>query len=352
MNEIIRGVVKGVLWTIGAVILIGAVIVFRLAHVSEPEKTASLDFRGFVPLPDGASLTVLDYVTISDQRLFVTNESNGSVYKVALKGAGLPQPGDVTEFKSEPATHGVALTPSKTVAYVTRSEVNAVDAFDPQTMKAIARVPVSEDPDGVIFDSIHNLVYVANGDAHLATLIDPVTHTVAATIPLGGKPEFPALDPQTGLIYQNLRDINAVAAVDVANRSVNATWNLTGCEEPSGMAFDQDARRLFIGCAGNARLIVFDLATHRVTATVAIGAGPDSVAFDPQLQRIYTAGKAGILTVLQQESHGTYKLLDSVKLHYGAHTLAFDPTTHRLFVAYASLFGPPRLAVFDPRTQH
>jgi YVTN family beta-propeller protein len=346
-----RKIVKGALWGIAVVIVIAGVFVFRLVHVGEPTKTASLDFRGFVPLPGGSALSVLDYVTISDQRLFVTNESTGSVYKIALRGNGLPQGRDVSVFASEPATHGVALNPAKTVAYVTRSEVNAVDVFDPETLKAIARVPVSDDPDGVIFDSVHNVVYVANGDAHLATLIDPNSRTVLATIPLGGKPEFPALDRQTGLIYQNLRDIHAVGVVDVPSRSVKATWDLTGCLEPSGMAFDEVARRLFIGCAGNARLVVFDLATHRVTAALAIGGGPDSVASDPQLHRIYTAGKAGVLTVLQQEAPDTYRVLDSVKLHYGAHTLGIDPATHRVYVAYPSLLVSPRMAVFEPRTQ-
>jgi len=114
-------------------------------------------------------------------------------------------------------------------------------------------------------------------------------------------------------------------------------------------AIDEVARRLFIGCSKNAMLVVFDLESHSVTASIPIGGGPDSVAFDAELHRIYTAGKAGVMTVIQQISPDTYQVLDSIELHYGAHTLAVDPATHRIYVGYASLIVSPRLAVFDAR---
>ena len=66
------------------------------------------------------------------------------------------------------------------------------------------------------------------------------------------------------------------------------------------------------------------------------------------LRRVYATGKSGELSVIQQDGPDRYRTLDSIKLHYGAHTLAVDPVTHRVYVAYASLIIAPRLAVFDP----
>ena len=344
-----RTMIKATLWSFAALVALAGVFIFRLIHVGQPEAASSLQFRGFVLLPRGALLTVLDYLTVSDRSLFVTDESTGSVYRIDLRGEALPQGSDISVFSSEPATHGVALDPAKQVAYVTRSEVNAVDVFDPATMKPLTRIAVADDPDAVFFDSAHNLVYVANGDAHLATLIDPKTRAVVATIPLGGKPEFSAYDSRSGLRYQNLRDTNTVAAIDVGTRSVVGRWHLAGCVEPSGMAIDEAARRLFIGCSKTATLVVFDLDSHDVTAVIPIGGGPDSIAFDAALQRIYTAGKAGVLTVIQQSSPDTYKVLDSIELHYGAHTLVVDPATSNVYVGYASLLVPSRVAMFSPR---
>jgi hypothetical protein len=57
------------------------------------------------------------------------------------------------------------------------------------------------------------------------------------------------------------------------------------------MAIDSEQRRLFAACSGNAGLVVFDLEAHRVIASLKIGSGPDSVAFDPTLHRLYSAGK-------------------------------------------------------------
>jgi DNA-binding beta-propeller fold protein YncE len=114
------------------------------------------------------------------------------------------------------------------------------------------------------------------------------------------------------------------------------------------MAIDSEARRLFSVCSGNAVLVVFDLTRHVVIATIPIGSRPDSVAFDPLLRRIYTAGVGGKLTIIQQENPDAYQVLENISTHYGAHTLVVDPATHKVYVAYASLLTYPRVAVFSP----
>ena len=117
------------------------------------------------------------------------------------------------------------------------------------------------------------------------------------------------------------------------------------------MAIDTMDRRLFIACSHNARLLIFDLDAHQIISSIAIGGGPDAIAFDPGMHCLYIAGKSGILSVIQQESPDKYALIDSIHTHYGAHTLALDLTTHRVYVGYASLFVAPRLAVFAPKAQ-
>ena len=114
------------------------------------------------------------------------------------------------------------------------------------------------------------------------------------------------------------------------------------------MAIDSEQRRLFAVCSRNATLVVFDLESHRVITSLKIGGGPDSVAFDGTFHRIYCAGKAGRLTVIQQDGPNAYRVLDEIHTHYGAHTLAVDPLSHKVFVAYASLFAHPRISVFSP----
>lgn len=350
MKRTTRNTLRGVCAVLAVLALIGATFLFKLVHIATPSSVMSMQFDGFIALPKGSTLSVLDYLTLNERELFVTNESTGTVYKLALPEAGLPQaPVQMSVATPPAAAHGVALESTHEVAFVTRSEANQVDAFDAKTMQGIARIPVGEDADGIVYDPDHDLIYVANGDAHLATLIDPHKRQVVGTIALGGKPEFMALDRVKHTLYQNLRDLNAVAEVDVGARKVIDQWPLTGCLAPSGMALDSQTRHLLIVCAGNAALVVFDLSQHRVTARLPVGSDPDSVALDEGLHRIYTTGKAGELSVVSQDGPDAYHVLDSIQLHYGAHTLAVDPRTHYLYVGYAALIVGPRIAVFEPR---
>ena len=315
-----------------------------------PSNAKSLKFEGFVPLPKdrrAGLLTVMDYLTLNGKDLFVTNVSSGTVYKIPLQADGLPTADDVTMFQLEPAAHGVVIDPASGMAFVTRSEANTVDIFDPSAMRLVARIPVADDPDEIFYIAANRTIYVANGDGKTATLIDPATRKVLAAISLDGKPEFGVFDTQTNLFYQNLEDTSSIAAVDLNKRVVTARWPLDDCVHPTGMALDEQSRQLLIGCSGNSSLAVFDIEKHQVVTSVPVGGGPDSVAYDAQLHRIYVTGRSGVLCVVERGSKGALTTLDTIPLHYGAHTLAVDPESHRLYVAYASLVIAPRIAVFS-----
>ena len=350
MNNTIKTVIKFALGTLGVMAAVAIAVGGYLIYPGTPSKASSLIFQGYVPLQSDSVLSVLDYLTVNDEKLFVTGENTGDVYRVQLGKGSLPAVADVEELPGEePATHGVVIDPSSHLAFVTRSEANTVDIFDPAKMAVIKRIPVADDPDAIFYDEFDKLMYVASGDSHLATLIDPASQTTIATIPLGGAPEYAAFDASTRLLYQNLHDTSTVVAVDISKRAVVQGWPLQGCNAPTGMAIDEIHRRLFIGCNANAVLAIFDLDGHRVVATVPIGKGPDTVAFDPALHRIYTTGKSGVLVVIRQDEPNKYRVLDTVHLHYGAHTLTVDPKTHAVYVGYAGLVVNPRVAVFSPR---
>jgi DNA-binding beta-propeller fold protein YncE len=324
------------------------VMLAYLVYPGTPSRSKFMAFDGYIELPRGGLLNILDYLTLNGSTLFVTSESSGGLFKVDLD-LNQPSASSVSEMLGSGATHGIALLPESNVAFVTRSEENTVDVFDPKSLQHLQSIPVADDADAILYVPSVKLVYIANGDAKLATLIDPVKRAPVGAIPLPGKPEFPALDPQTGLLYQNLEDINSIAAIDLGKRSVVGQWSLAPCEGPSGMAIDSEQRRAFAVCSANSKLVVFDLETHRVITSLKIGGGPDSVVFDPTLHRIYSAGKAGKLTVIQQDGPNAYRVLDEIRTHYGAHTLAVDPVSHKVFVAYASLLARPRIAVFSPK---
>ena len=216
-------VVSGILATCAAIV---AAFTLALIMPGKPAEGTSVHFEGYVELPGHSMLSVLDYLTVSGSNLFVTSESAGAVYKIALHDRGLPTAGDVTVFSGEASTHGVVIDPTSQLAYVTRSEVDTVDIFDPRTMQLFKRIPVAADPDALAYDSRNKLFYAAGGESNTATLIDPRTLASVAKIPLGGRPEFVVFDPGSGLLYQNLEDADTLIMVDLSKRAVVGAW---GC---------------------------------------------------------------------------------------------------------------------------
>jgi DNA-binding beta-propeller fold protein YncE len=319
-----------------------------LIYPFAPSQSSAIRFDGFIVLPSRTSLSVLDYMTLNGRDLFVTGTSIGSLFKVKIDPGEQGTGKAVMELTDAAGVHGVAVVPSKSIVFFTKGGDNTVGVLDLATFKLVGSIPVADDPDAILYAERANLVYVANGDARVATLIDPDKRATVGVIQLDGKPESPAIDPQDGLLYQNLKNTDSVVALDLITRSVVGRWPLKPCEGPSGMAIDSAHRRLFSVCSGNAMLVVFDLARHRLIAAIPVGNRPDSVAFDPLLRRIYTAGVGGKLTVIQQNNPDSYQVLENISTHYGAHTLALDPETHKVYVAYASLLTYPRIAVFSP----
>jgi DNA-binding beta-propeller fold protein YncE len=348
-----RMVLKGALAILGTAIVVAAAFVVMLIFPSNPTAASSLEFIGFIPLPEnktGKLLSVLDYLTVDGRNLYVPDITSGEVFKVPLGDGPLPTRDSITVIPGEPSAHGIVIDPNTQRGFVSRSGGNTVDAIDIISLAPVSRIDVDDDVDGIFLDPAHQLVYAVSGDPHTAAVIDPATLTKIATLPLGGKPEFSAYDPQTKLIYQNLVDVDSLAVVDLAKRAVVGRWSLAPCRGPTGVALDLLDRRMFVVCSRNDLLVVINLDDQKVVSTVSIGGGPDAVAYDTTLKRIYSTGRSGVLSVVQQDTPDHYRTLDTVRMHYGAHTLAIDPANHRLYVAYASLIVRPRLAVFAARS--
>src|SRR5258708_6559168 len=253
------------LWFGAAVTLVFYVVTTLLVFPGRPTSTHSLRFDGYIVLPKvqhAGALTLLDYLTVFGGGLFVTNVSTGAVYKVGLHTLEMPSSADVSVFELEPAAHGVVVDPTSHLAFVTRSDANSVDVFDPKSMRLIRHIPVAKGPDAMFYDPANKLVYAASGEGKAATLIDPASQKSVGAISLGGSPEFAAFDPETKLIFQNLADTDTLAAVDVAKRMVVQRWPLEGCEFPTGVAIDEANRKLFIACGKGAKLAIFDLDQH------------------------------------------------------------------------------------------
>jgi len=237
-----------------------------------------------------------------------------------------------------PATgaHGVALVQDKNRGFISNGRAGTVTVFDLTTLKPTGDIKVGENPDAIIYDPNSKHVIVMNGRSHNLMAIDPDSLKVVADIPLGGKLEFAATD--LGHIYVNVEDTGEIAVVDSNTWKATERWKLADCEEPSGLAIDSSAHRLFDVC-GNKKMMVVDTATGKVVSTIPTGAGTDAAGFDPGLKLAFASNGEGTLSVVQT-AKGDYKLLQNATTMRSARTMALDPKTHRVFLVGAEMVPP------------
>ena len=275
-------------------------------------------------------------------RLYVTHNARVEVIDTTT-GKAI---GAVTGLKS---THGVALDPDGKTGYASDGAGNAVVVFDRSSLAVLATIPAGTNPDGIVYEPVTKTVWAFNGRSQNVTIVDTTTRTVAATIAVPGKPEFPAADAK-GNVYVNIEDKNEIARFDAKTHTQLSVWPLTGCDSPSGLAFDPAGRRLFSVCDGG-KMVVTSADTGRVLALPAIGDGPDAAAYDPQHKLAFSSnGQSGNLTVVDA-SKPEYPVLQTVTTEKGARTMALDPVSGRIYLATAK-FGPaPAPTPEHPRTR-
>ncbi len=245
----------------------------------------------------------------------------------------------VGAIPNTPGVHGIAVARDLNRGFTSNGRDSTVTIFDLATLATIGTVHVgARNPDAIIYDAASRRVFTMNGGSGSATAIDAATGTVAGTVTLGGRPEFAVSDGR-GRVYVNLEDSSAVVAFDPRTLRVEGRWPLAPCEGPSGLAMDQEHRRLFSVC-GNALMAVMDADNGRVITTLPIGRGVDAAAFDPGTGYAFAScGRDSVLTVVHEDDPDHFTAVASVPTRLGARTMALDPATHRIFLSTAE-FGP------------
>jgi YVTN family beta-propeller protein len=244
-------------------------------------------------------------------------------------------------------THGIALDTAGKFGYISDGGGNAVVVFDRATLATVATIPAGTNPDAINFEPATQTVWAFNGRSKDATVIDAAQRKVVATIPLPGKPEFAAVDGK-GTVFVNIEDKNELVRLDAKTNKLTAEWPLTGCDEPSGLAYDVSGGRLFSACGGK-KMAVTDAKTGKPLATAAIGDGPDGAEWDAAHKLAFAPnGGSGTLSVIDAGATG-YPTIEELATQRGARTMAYDSAADRVYLVTAE-FGPrPEPTAANPR---
>jgi DNA-binding beta-propeller fold protein YncE len=242
------------------------------------------------------------------------------------------------EIANTPGVHGIAFAPELNRGYVSAGQAGLIVVFDLKTLARVKEIRTTgENPDAILYDPATRRVFSFNGRGRNATAVDATTDAVIGTIALDAKPEF-AVSDGAGHLYVNLEDKSSLARIDPKTLTVTAVWPIGGCEEPSGLALDAAAQRLFSVC-DNKVMAAVDGASGRVLGTAPIGGGVDAAAFDPGSHLAFASCGEGVLSVVEVSPAGVPRHVQSLPTRRGARTLALDVHTHRIYLVTAD-FGP------------
>ena len=284
-----------------------------------------------------------DYLSIDTpaRRLYVTHAA-----KIVV--IDLDQDTVVGEITDTPGVHGFALAAELERGFSSNGRENKASIVDLRSLKTIGKVDTGENPDAILYEPGQQEVYTFNGRGRSATVFSAKTATVVATIPLPGKPEFAVTDPLARRVYCNIEDQNEVVAIDTKTHKIAATWPLAPGEEPTGLAIDLAAHRLFVGCH-NQRVVMLDSATGKMITSLPIGQGVDATAFDPGTRFIFNSNGDGTVSIARMDTSNTLTAVQTLATERGARTMALDSQTHKIYLAAAKFEPQPALPPGEPR---
>ena len=169
-----------------------------------------------------------------------------------------------------------------------------------------------------------------------------------ATIALGGGAGNVQYDAGSRRILVDVQTRNEVAVIDPRTNRVVRRLRLAGCVTNHSLLVDAPRRLAFITCEGNAKLLILDLRTMKVTGAFQVGDGPDVLALDAGLHRLYVSSESGVVAVFAETKHGV-KSLGLAFLAGAAHTVGVDPRTHLVYFPLQSgSKGRPELLIMRP----
>lgn len=230
-------------------------------------------------------------------------------------------------------------------AYVGNFKDNTVSVIDTDSQQLIATVPVAAGPDGIAVGRNDRQVFVSGASVSSLSVIDTASDRIVDTVEVGKGPQGLAISPDGRWLLVAVNGEDRVAFVDAATHAVAATVPVP---KPHTLTVSPDGRKAYVSsqAPGNFALVVIDLATRKVAASVPLEKTPRDLELGPDGKTLYVT-LAGVSAV-QVFDTASNKLLTQIPTGVSPHV------AHLFAGARAGVVvvqGPGELLLFDPATQ-
>jgi DNA-binding beta-propeller fold protein YncE len=308
------------------------------AHAASPVLTTITD----VPLPGNA--TRFDYQSFDPKTktLYLSHMGDGELVVFNTQTRTV-----VARLPGFPTVTGVLAVPEIRRVFASVAGSHEVVVVDTEDLRVVARIPAGEFPDGLAYSPETGKVFVSDERGGKETVIEAKTNRRLNTIDMGGEVGNTQYDAGAHRILANVQTRNQVVVIDPEIEKIVGRHTLAGGASPHGLLIVADKRLAFVACEGDSKLLVVDLATFEVKQVLKTGEGPDVLAFDPGLQRLYVATESDIVSVFQLNGR-TLQKLEDLRVAPNAHTISVNPETHEVYLPLENVNGHPVLHIMKP----
>ncbi|HJS99823.1 MAG TPA: YncE family protein [Terriglobales bacterium] len=282
------------------------------------EESQPLVLVRIIPLPGAEGRIDHMAVDVKGGRIFAAVFGNDTVEVMDVRRARRIY--TISGGLNEP--QGVAYIPEGNRVVVSNSGSGACQIFDGDTYRPIGTVKFPDDADQLRYDPASKRVYVGYGDGAVGAFDAVTNQRVGRDFELGAHPESFQLEAGGTRIFANLASISQVAVINRLTGKI-MKWHLTEAGTNFPMALDEHHRRLFIGARRPARLLVLDMDSGKMIASLPGAADTDDMWYDATRRRIYVPSGEGFIFVYQQVDPDHYARIAKIPSAIGARTSAY-----------------------------
>ena len=178
-------------------------------------------------------------------------------------------------------------------AVVTVQGDNAVDVIDLDAGTILERIPVAGSPAGVALSPDRKTAYVTRPDGPGIAVIDLPSRKVVQMLPLPGGPLGIAANPRTGAVYVADWYAKRLFVLVPGDGGLRLDGEVAVGASPSGIAVTADGATLLVANREADSVSVVDAATRRETSVIPVGQHPFGITIDRAGTRAYTANVTG-----------------------------------------------------------
>jgi DNA-binding beta-propeller fold protein YncE len=231
---------------------------------------------------------------------------------------------------------GVAVDPATGHVFTGNGTARSVSEVDPAARTVLRTVAVDGPVDAIAYDPSLKRIYADEDDGTRIFVLDAATFKQVGTVSLPGrKPEYIQIDPETHEVYQNISSddpaISRIVVIDPVSLNVVRSMPTPFLQSNHPLQYDSTTHALFVA-GENQVLAVYDRSgslLHHVNYPGRV----DQCSWDGS--RAWLACAGGGITLYSYDGRSDPKLIATLPIASGVHTMAIDPKTGTMWAVWS-----------------